>query len=140
MKATRLQRIALGCATRPWRTIGAWLAAIVLAVVGIGALLGGALTTEGNPTNNPQSQRGKDVREAAFPAASGAAITDIIVVRSRRYTVDVPQYRAFVRTLAGQNHLSKNPLRGCARARNTTREGRVCSQRARAPVPLIVDQ
>jgi uncharacterized membrane protein YdfJ with MMPL/SSD domain len=102
MKATRLQRIALACATRPWRTIGAWLAAIVLAVVAIGALLGGALTTEGNPTNNPQSQRAKDVREAAFPAASGAAITDIIVVRSRRYTVDAPQYRAFVRTLAGE--------------------------------------
>jgi RND superfamily putative drug exporter len=101
MKATRLQRIALACATRPWRTIGAWLAAIVLAVVAIGALLGGALTTEGNPTNNPQSQRAKDVREAAFPAASGAAMTDIIVVRSRRYTVGAPQYRAFVRTLAG---------------------------------------
>ena len=102
MKATRLQRIALACATRPWRTIGAWLAAIVLAVVAIGALLGGALTTEGNPTNNPQSQRAKDVREAEFPAASGSAITDIIVVRSRRYTVDAPQYRAFVRTLAGE--------------------------------------
>ena len=102
MKRTRLQRIALACATRPWRTIGAWLAAIVLAVVAIGALLGGALTTEGNPTNNPQSQRAKDVREAAFPAASGSAITDIIVVRSRRYTVDAPQYRAFVRTLAGE--------------------------------------
>jgi len=102
MKATRLQRIALACATRPWRTIGAWLTAIVLAVVAIGALLGGALTTEGNPTNNPQSQRAKDVREAAFPAASGAAITDIIVVRSRRYTVDAPQYRAFLRTLAGE--------------------------------------
>jgi uncharacterized membrane protein YdfJ with MMPL/SSD domain len=42
------------------------------------------------------------VREAAFPAASGAAITDIIVVRSRRYAVDAPQYRAFVRTLAGE--------------------------------------
>jgi uncharacterized membrane protein YdfJ with MMPL/SSD domain len=102
MKGTRLQRIALACATSPWRTIGGWLAAIVLAVVAIGALLGGALTTEGKPTDNPQSQRAKDVREAAFPAASGAAITDIIVVRSRRYTVDAPQYRAFVRTLAGE--------------------------------------
>jgi RND superfamily putative drug exporter len=74
----------------------------VLAVVAIGALLGGALTTEGKPTNNPQSQRAKDVREAAFPAVSGAAITDIVVIRSPRYTVDAPQYRAFVRTLAGE--------------------------------------
>jgi uncharacterized membrane protein YdfJ with MMPL/SSD domain len=100
MNATRLQRLAVACARRPWRTIGGWLAAIVLAVVGIGALLGGALTTEGKPTDNPQSERAKDVREAAFPAASDAAITDIVVVRSPRYTVDAPQYRAFVRTLA----------------------------------------
>jgi putative drug exporter of the RND superfamily len=78
------------------------VAAIVVAVVAIGALLGGALTTEGKPTDNPQSQRAKDVREAAFPAASGAAVTDIVVVRSPRYTVDAPQYRAFVRTLAGE--------------------------------------
>jgi RND superfamily putative drug exporter len=74
----------------------------VVAVVAIGALLGGALTTEGKPTDNPQSQRAKDVREAAFPGASGAAITDIVVVRSPRYTVGAPQYRAFVRTLAGE--------------------------------------
>jgi RND superfamily putative drug exporter len=75
---------------------------MVVAVVVIGGLLGGALTTEGNPTNNPQSQRAKDVREAAFSAASSAAITDIVVVHSSRYTVDAPQYRAFVRTIAGE--------------------------------------
>jgi uncharacterized membrane protein YdfJ with MMPL/SSD domain len=102
MNATRLERIALASARHPRRTIGAWVAAMVVAFVAIGGLLGGALTTEGNPTNNPQSQRAKDVREAAFPAASNAAITDIVVVRSPRYTVDAPQYRAFVRTLAGK--------------------------------------
>jgi RND superfamily putative drug exporter len=86
----------------PWRTIGAWIAAMVVAFVAIGGLLGGALTTEGNPTNNPQSQRAKDVREAAFPAASSAAVTDIVIVHSPRYTVDAPRYRGFVRTLAGK--------------------------------------
>jgi RND superfamily putative drug exporter len=102
MKVTTLQRIALASARNPWTTIGAWVAATVLAFVAIGALLGGALTTEGNPTNNPQSMRAKDVREAAFPAASSAAMTDVVVVRSERYTVDAPQFRAFVRTLAGE--------------------------------------
>ena len=103
MNATRLERLALASARHPRRTIGAWIAAMVIAVVAIGALLGGALTTEGNPTNNPQSERAKDVREAAFPtASSAAAITDIVVVRSPRYTVDAPQFRSFVRTLAGE--------------------------------------
>ena len=107
MKATGLQRIALASARHPRRTIGAWIAAMVLAVVVIGALLGGALTTEGKPTNNPQSERAKDLREAAFPASSGAAVTDIVVVRSTRYTVDAPQFRSFVRTLSGEVRSAK---------------------------------
>jgi putative drug exporter of the RND superfamily len=101
MKHTRLERLALASATHPRWTIGAWVVAMLLAFVTIGALLGGALTTEGNPTNNPQSQRAKDVREAAFPAASSAAITDIVIVHSARYKVDAPEYRSFVRELAG---------------------------------------
>ena len=102
MNATRLERLALASARRPWRTISAWVAAMLVAVVAIGALLGGALTTEGKPTNNPQSERANDVREAAFPAASSAAITDIIIVRSPRHTVDAPRFRTFVRMLADE--------------------------------------
>jgi uncharacterized membrane protein YdfJ with MMPL/SSD domain len=108
MKATKLQRLALASARHPRRTIGAWVAALVLAVVAIGGLLGGALTTEANPTNNPQSQRAKDVRDAAFPAASSGAITDIVVVRSERYTVDAPRFRTSVRELAGEVRRAKD--------------------------------
>jgi uncharacterized membrane protein YdfJ with MMPL/SSD domain len=107
MKATRLQRLALACARHPRRTIGAWVAAMVVAFVAIGALLGGALTTEGKPTNNPQSQRAKDVRQAAFPAASSSAITDIVIVRSPRYTVAAPRFRIFVRNLAAEVRRAK---------------------------------
>jgi putative drug exporter of the RND superfamily len=96
----RLRTLVLASARHPWRVIGAWVAAVVVGVVAIGALLGGALTTEGNPTNNPQSERAKDVREAAFPATSTAAVTDVVVVHSPRYTVDAPQFRSFVSTLA----------------------------------------
>src|SRR5262245_58024001 len=102
MNVTWLKRLALASATHPWRTIGAWVVAMLVAVVVIGALLGGALTTEGKPTNDPQSQRAKDVRDAAFPAAASAAITDIVVVRSTRYTVDAPRFRSLVRALAGE--------------------------------------
>jgi RND superfamily putative drug exporter len=75
---------------------------MLIAFVAIGTLLGGALTTEGNPTNNPQSQRAKDVREAAFPAASSAGITDIVDIRSSHYTVESSRFRTLVRTLAGE--------------------------------------
>ena len=96
----RTQALATASARHPWRTIAAWVVAVVLAVVAIGALLGGALTTEGKPTNNPQSQRAKDTLERAFPPTANTAFTDIIVVRSTRYTVDAPQFRALVRGLA----------------------------------------
>jgi putative drug exporter of the RND superfamily len=102
MKTSTLQRVALASARKPWWTVGAWLAAMLIAFVAIGTLLGSALTTEANPTNNPQSQRAQDVREAAFPGASSAAITDIVIVRSERYTVDAAPFRAFVRDLAGE--------------------------------------
>src|SRR5262245_60015799 len=108
MEHTRLERLALASATHPRWTIGAWIVATLLAFVTIGALLGGALTTEGNPTNDPQSQRAKDVREATFPAASAGAITDIVVVRSPRYTVDAPEYRCFVRELGDKVGAAKD--------------------------------
>jgi uncharacterized membrane protein YdfJ with MMPL/SSD domain len=94
------QALALASARHPWRTIGLWVVCVVVAAVAIGALLGGALTTEGNPTNNPQSERAKDALSRAFPATASAAVTDIVVVRSPRYTVEAPQFRALVRALA----------------------------------------
>ncbi|MDX6425241.1 MAG: putative drug exporter of the superfamily, partial [Gaiellaceae bacterium] len=93
------QGLAMASARHPWRTIGAWAAVLGVAVVAIVALLGGALTTKGNPTNNPQSQRAKAALSRAFPPTVSGAVTDIVVVRSQRYTVDAPQFRALVRAL-----------------------------------------
>jgi uncharacterized membrane protein YdfJ with MMPL/SSD domain len=95
-----IEALATMSARHPWRTMGAWLVAVVVAVGAIGALLGGALTTEGNPTNNPQSQRAEDALVRAFPSTAASAATDIIVVRSARYTVDAPQFQALVGRLA----------------------------------------
>lgn len=72
-----------------------------MAVFAIGALLGGSLTTEGNPTNDPQSQRAEDLLAAHFPPTAAAAVTDVVVVRSARYRVGTRQFDAVVRTLAG---------------------------------------
>ena len=96
MKTGATQAVAAASARHPWRTIGAWIVASVLAVVAIGALLGDALTTEGRPTNDPQSERAIDAISRAFPPDPERLTTDVVVIRSERYTVDAPEYRAFV--------------------------------------------
>src|SRR4029453_5307463 len=84
------QTLALMSARHPWRTIPAWMALVVAGVVAIGALLGGGLTTEGNPTNNPQSQRAEDALDRAFPPTASSAVTDSVVAGSQRHTVEAP--------------------------------------------------
>jgi putative drug exporter of the RND superfamily len=91
------QSLASASARHPWRTIAAWVAVSIAAIVAIVALLGGSLTTEGEPTNNPESQRALDAIERAFPQE--AADSDIVVVRSEQYTVGAPQFQRFVRNL-----------------------------------------
>ena len=83
----------------PWRTIAVWGVVAALALGAIGALLGGALTTEGRPTNNPESERAVDARAQAFPGGSRA--TEAIVVRSQVHS-GLAGFRQFVGTLADE--------------------------------------
>jgi uncharacterized membrane protein YdfJ with MMPL/SSD domain len=87
--------LATASASHPWRVLGAWVAVVALAVVAIVTLLGGSLTTEGAPTNNPESERAEDARLAAFPAETET--TDVVIVRSEEHTVDSPRFKAYVR-------------------------------------------
>jgi RND superfamily putative drug exporter len=89
--------LAAASARHPWRSIGAWIVVAALAIAAIVALLGGSLTTEGSPTNNPESERAKDARQAAFPPGPTTAVSDIVVIRSDEYTVDSPRFKAYVR-------------------------------------------
>ncbi len=93
------QTITAASARHPWRTIGAWIIAFVLAVAAIGVLLGDSLTTEGAPTNTPESERAADAITRAFPPDPGTLTTDVVVVRSERHTVDAPEFEAFVQSL-----------------------------------------
>jgi RND superfamily putative drug exporter len=86
------QAVALASARHPWRVIAAWGVTAVLALGAVGVLLGDALTTEGKPTNNPESDRALEARAQAFPGRSPA--TDAIIISSERYTADSPQFRA----------------------------------------------
>jgi RND superfamily putative drug exporter len=95
------QTLASASARHPWRTIGAWVAVSILAMVAVAFGLGN-LTTEGAPTNNPESERAIDARFRAFPPNPDEVVTDIVVVRSETYTVDDPQFEAFVGGLAAR--------------------------------------
>jgi len=94
-------RLARACSLRPWRTIGAWLVAVVAAGAALAFLLG-ELTTEGHPTNNPESQRATNAVAGAFPPRPGSNVTDLVIVRSERYTVDSEPFETFVRQLDAQ--------------------------------------
>jgi RND superfamily putative drug exporter len=93
------ERLARSAATHPWRVIGAWIAGVILAAAAI-ALVMGELTTEGHPTNNPESQRAADTLGRAFPPSPGNEFSDIVVVRSANHDVDAPVFRAFMAQLA----------------------------------------
>ena len=96
------ESIARACALHPRRTIFIWLGVVVLALVAVATLLPGSLTTDGAPTNNPESKRAKDTIARAFPGDEQREVTDIVIVRSARYTVSAPQFRAFVERLVRQ--------------------------------------
>ena len=96
--------LASSSARHPWRTIGAWAAVTVLAMAAVVMLLG--LTTEGAPTNNPESERADEVRLAAFPPDPSRAVTDIIVIRSDEYTVDSPRFQDYVRSFVDSKEIT----------------------------------
>jgi uncharacterized membrane protein YdfJ with MMPL/SSD domain len=100
------QSLAGASARHPWRTLAAWTAVAALAIAAIAMLLGGSLTTEGAPTNNPESERAEDARLAAFPANTGPWVTDIVVIRSEERTVDSPQFAAFVREFVADGEIT----------------------------------
>jgi RND superfamily putative drug exporter len=94
-------RIARACAVHPWRTLGAWGAALAAALAALVFLMTG-LTTEALGTNNPESERADERLGAAFPPDPDRTVTDVVVVRSERYRVDEPRFRRFVERLAAE--------------------------------------
>jgi putative drug exporter of the RND superfamily len=82
--------------------IGSWVAAAVVSIGVIVALLGGALTSEGEMTNNPESYRGDDLVAERLPPKRGEETygDEIVLVRSRTLTADDPAFRRKVEEVA----------------------------------------
>ena len=90
-------RLAASCARHPWRTIAAWIAAIVVAFGLVGSLLGGNLTSEGHVTNDPESLRAYDLQFERFPQREG--FEELVIVRSETLRVNDEEFRAQVNEL-----------------------------------------
>ena len=97
----RTERLARVCGRHPWRTIGAWIATIVLAVAAAALFLPGNLTSTGHVTGNPESKQAEDLVFGHFPPDPNAA-DELVVVRSPTHTVDDPAFKQFIAGLYRQ--------------------------------------
>src|SRR5262249_22301841 len=96
------ERLAGACSRHPWRTIGAWIGTLVLAFACIALLLPGNLTSNGGAAGNPEYRQAERLAARSFPFDPARDYNNVVIVRSARYTVADPQFRAFVAALASQ--------------------------------------
>jgi uncharacterized membrane protein YdfJ with MMPL/SSD domain len=86
--------LARACAVHPKRTVAMWGAVMLVSFVVIALLLGNALTSDGDVTSNPDSKQAATLIRESFPPAP--APSEIVVVRSDRYTVDDAAFQTTV--------------------------------------------
>jgi hypothetical protein len=89
------ERLARASSRHPWRTILAWVGAIVVALVLAATLLPGNLTTNGHVTGNPQSKQAENLFQQRFPPDKNA-VDELIVIRSAAQTVNDPAFTSFL--------------------------------------------
>src|SRR4051795_2542027 len=93
--------LARACAVHPKRTVAAWVAVVLVSFVVIALLLGNALTSDGDVTSSPDSKQAAALIRDSFPPSPTPS--EIVVVRSDRYTVDQPEFQAKVRSLSDRS-------------------------------------
>jgi RND superfamily putative drug exporter len=89
-------RLAAAAARHPWRTVGAWLVACLLAIVAIVLFLGDALTGEAEQLNNPESEQAYTLMAQRLPPDPTGGTTDVVLIRSNREAVGDAGFRAKV--------------------------------------------
>lgn len=92
------ERVARSAAVHPQRSFALW-GVVVLAALALTATTLHGLTSNGTVTGHPASAQAKQLVSEAFP---GPKVSDVVVVRSARYTVGDPAYRAYVSTLTAK--------------------------------------
>lgn len=82
------ERLAGACARHPWRTLVAWVGAVVVALMITGALLGAGLSTEIRITTDADSVRALDLKDERL--SDRRAPTELIVVSAGDSTIAEP--------------------------------------------------
>jgi uncharacterized membrane protein YdfJ with MMPL/SSD domain len=96
------ERLARASSRHPWRTLSAWLLAIVLGIALSALFLPGNLTTQGHSTGNPASAQAERIFNDRFPPDKNG-VDELIVVRSpsRQFETDM-SFQLFVENLRKQ--------------------------------------
>src|SRR6476659_1052767 len=98
------ERIARACGAHPRRTLVGWAVAVVVALVLVATSLHG-LTSNAHVVGSPESTKAANAIATAFPPTPAdlkRQVSDVVVISSRRYAVDTPQFRSLVSRLVEQ--------------------------------------
>ncbi len=96
------ESLARACALHPWRTVMAWIAAVVLSSGIVVMLLGDTLTTEGEVTSATDSKRAEELLLEHFPPSpdqAGRATSEVVVVSFESGEVDTARVEALAEEL-----------------------------------------
>ena len=99
-----MRSLATAAARHPWRTVGAWAAAILASFVVIVFFLGDALTGEAEQLNNPESQQAYDLIGQRLPSNPRDYTSDVVLIRSDTLTPSDPRFRAKVEQIVERLH------------------------------------
>jgi uncharacterized membrane protein YdfJ with MMPL/SSD domain len=98
------ESIARASALHPWRTVGLWIAVVVVSMGVVAVLLGDTLTTEGEVTSDTDSKRAEELVLEHFPPspdAASQATSEVVVVAFGDGEVDGARVQAFADELRG---------------------------------------
>ncbi len=93
-------RLAAFSARRPWITVVSWIMIIIAAGI-IAVFYPADLTTDFNFTNDPEAVRGERLLNQRMDQGE-ATPDEYVVVSSGQFTVDAPEFQAFVGELQGE--------------------------------------
>ena len=131
--------LARSSSRHAWRTIGIWVALIVVALVLTATLLAGVITTEFKFTNNPDSKRGDALLEKHLRGEK--KITEVVVVRSSPAgpTVDEQPFQDQIESLYGQIiGLGSGVIEGGTNYYQTGNEFQVSRDRHTTIMPFVM--
>lgn len=136
--------LARNSARRPLLTIGIWIAGLAVSGALIATLLGGALVTDIEFTDNPESSQAlKLMEERLSEPSTGPAEEqtddETVIVRSATYTVDDPEFRSAVEGLfSNLTALGDDIVKGGTTYYLTGDPSMVSTNRHATLIPLIL--